>query len=184
MIRGVAYDLTDFIDKHPGGAFMIRQAVGRDATSLFESYHVRSSITDAQLAKLPKVTNPGIKADKGPFPNDSEFYVTVKSRVLKEVLKGKAQRGGMEIYIMITLAISLLAYYNYIFLNTWSSAIILGFVGAHIGMTLNHCANHGGLTKYPALNYFLGLISFFFRFYFLCFFDFLISLFISLFSCI
>ena len=85
VIRGQAYDLTQFIDEHPGGAFMVSQAIGRDATHLFESYHVRDDLTRAQLDKLPKVANPGIKLEAGPFPNDSKFYQKIKTRVRSEV---------------------------------------------------------------------------------------------------
>jgi len=156
VIRGQAYDLTDFLDIHPGGAFMVSQAVGRDATYLFESYHIRDDITKKQLDSLPKVKNPGIVVESGPFPNDSKFYQTVKARVRKEVLHGKSQRGGLFFYILTTLVVSGLSYYYYIFENSLFSSIFLGFVGAHIGMTLNHCANHGGLTRFPWLNNLFG----------------------------
>lgn len=38
-IHGNAYDLSPFVDKHPGGQFAILSARGRDCTALFESYH-------------------------------------------------------------------------------------------------------------------------------------------------
>jgi len=38
-IDGKTYDLTDFVAKHPGGAELAILAVGRDATTLFYSYH-------------------------------------------------------------------------------------------------------------------------------------------------
>jgi len=159
VIRGQAYDLTDFITEHPGGELLVGQAVGRDATYLFESYHIREDLVQKQLAKLPKVANPGIKLEAGPFPNDSKFYCAVKARVRTEVLKGGSQRGGMALYIATTVIFSALAYYYYIVVNNIPSAIFLGFIGAHIGMTLNHCANHGGLTKSGLINYIMGFTN-------------------------
>jgi cytochrome b involved in lipid metabolism len=38
-VRGKVYDLTKFVDKHPGGRDFLLLSVGRDATSLYESLH-------------------------------------------------------------------------------------------------------------------------------------------------
>ena len=68
VIRGQAYDLTDFISQHPGGHLLVGQAIGRDATYLVESYHVRDDLFKKQLDKLPKVANPGSSWRLAPFP--------------------------------------------------------------------------------------------------------------------
>lgn len=39
VYKGKAYDLTDWISKHPGGAFFIGRTRGRDITSIIGSYH-------------------------------------------------------------------------------------------------------------------------------------------------
>jgi hypothetical protein len=39
VYNGKAYDLTDWIDKHPGGAFFIGRTRNRDITSIVGSYH-------------------------------------------------------------------------------------------------------------------------------------------------
>ena len=87
VIRGKAYDITDFLKTHPGGESLLSQAIGRDATSLFESYHLRDEIADQMLKKLPVIAEipSWVEMDPGPFPNDSEFYRVVKQRVRKEV---------------------------------------------------------------------------------------------------
>jgi len=161
VIRGVAYDLTEFIDKHPGGGHMVRQAIGRDATGLFESYHMRSDVTQAVLAKLPKLATLPIPAETGPFPNDSKIYMAIKERVQKEVLGGgkRSARGGMTGLILIDVALTLAVYTLYITTNQIWLGVLMGVVGAHIGMTLNHCANHGGLTKNPTINYIFGFAN-------------------------
>ena len=51
---------------------------------------------------------------------------------------------------------SAFSYYYYIVHNTIFSAILLGLTAAHLGLTYNHCGNHGGLTKYPSLNFIFG----------------------------
>ena len=160
MIRGVAYDVTDFMDRHPGGRAMLAQAVGRDATGLFESYHVRNEISEQTLAKLPRVAVPkSIKLEDGPFPNDSPIYRRIRERVRKEILKNRSQRGGLAVPIIIDLLVTVSAYLYYLHTGTVFAGAVLGLVGAHIGMTLNHCANHGGLTRYPTLNFWLGFTN-------------------------
>jgi hypothetical protein len=39
LIHGQHYDLSDFVDRHPGGKESILLGRGRDCTALFESYH-------------------------------------------------------------------------------------------------------------------------------------------------
>lgn len=38
-VRGKVYDMTKFVDKHPGGRDFLLLSVGRDVTSLYESLH-------------------------------------------------------------------------------------------------------------------------------------------------
>ena len=38
-IRGVVYDVTRFARLHPGGAHVLRQSAGKDATAAFELFH-------------------------------------------------------------------------------------------------------------------------------------------------
>ena len=38
-IRGKVYDLTNFVEKHPGGSDFLLASVGRDATAMYESIH-------------------------------------------------------------------------------------------------------------------------------------------------
>lgn len=38
-IHGTAWDVTTFIDKHPGGASLILSQSGKDATSAYEDFH-------------------------------------------------------------------------------------------------------------------------------------------------
>lgn len=53
VYRGVAYDLTSFIERHPAGSWLISLAIGRDCTALFESYHLRPEVAVGHLKRLP-----------------------------------------------------------------------------------------------------------------------------------
>ncbi|OSX73435.1 hypothetical protein BU14_0348s0012 [Porphyra umbilicalis] len=39
VIRGRVYDVSRYVDYHPGGAAMLLSGAGKDATALFDKYH-------------------------------------------------------------------------------------------------------------------------------------------------
>ena len=40
MVRGEYYDLTQFMDRHPGGRMVFEQSTGKDITASFMSHHL------------------------------------------------------------------------------------------------------------------------------------------------
>lgn len=56
IYRGVAYDITNFLDRHPGGQWLINLAVGRDATG--GALCVSSDIANASHKARLRVGNP------------------------------------------------------------------------------------------------------------------------------
>lgn len=69
-IDGLVYDVTAFVDSHPGGREMLLLSVGRDATDLFNSYHPFTSKPRAVLKKyrigsLATFEHPVYKPDTG-----------------------------------------------------------------------------------------------------------------------
>lgn len=90
VYRGVAYDLTAFIDNHPAGSWLINLSLGRDCTALFESYHLRPAVAVARLKTLPTIPDfPVAAVPEAPRPNDSDLYNTIRERVRTEVFKGE-----------------------------------------------------------------------------------------------
>ncbi|KAJ0142431.1 Long-chain specific acyl-CoA dehydrogenase, mitochondrial [Colletotrichum tanaceti] len=67
IIDSKVYDLTDFVDGHPGGESVLRQVAGRDATAEFYNLHRHEVLTkyDKTLVigtvagETPQVANPG-----------------------------------------------------------------------------------------------------------------------------
>lgn len=58
-IDGVSYDVTQWLERHPGGS-VITAGCGIDATALFYSHHLGQALPRAKTAlkKLPIVTAP------------------------------------------------------------------------------------------------------------------------------
>ena len=52
VIDGVIYDITFYIDDHPGGRKKILRGVGKDSTEMFHKFHKGLSIDRTPLALL------------------------------------------------------------------------------------------------------------------------------------
>lgn len=172
VIRDQAYDITEF--KHPGGIHMIDLGVGRDATVMFESAHLRIDVAEKALASLPKFSVEELKKkgyDFGrketyPTPSKSTLYETIRKRVLDEVLKprgmatGSVSARGVPMWHFLTVIASwLLAATWFVSRPSIVSGLVLGWTLAWIGTGVQHTANHGGLTQNTTLGYLLGLLN-------------------------
>lgn len=145
-IEGKVYDITDFVNKHPGGAMMAQLAVNRDSTYMFWSYHTNQKHARQILDSLPQVGTVDTKYMKPDFL----FYLQSKIRQFRKKL-----RGGMNhrLYVWLPLC----AVFSYLIcIGYWQVSAILGFIFASIGLTIQHDANHGAFSKNPTINNILG----------------------------
>mmetsp|Transcript_11219 Transcript_11219/g.24171 ORF Transcript_11219/g.24171 Transcript_11219/m.24171 type:complete len:511 (+) Transcript_11219:159-1691(+) len=162
VYRGVAYDLTPYLSRHPGGRWLLNLAIGRDCTALFESYHLRPDVAVSMLKRLPVLEGFPVDAvPRSPYPNDSDIYNTIRERVRKEVFKGEeikgAHRSGSEGAALTILAYAGITYSLYAAYPNPATAFLLGLAGAWIGLTIQHCGNHGAMSTNPIVNNALGL---------------------------
>lgn len=78
-IDGLVYDVTEFVDRHPGGKEILLLCVGREATDLFNSYH---PFTNAPRAILPKYRIGSLATFEHPvYKRDSGFYQEARRAV-------------------------------------------------------------------------------------------------------
>ena len=60
-IHGVVYDLSHFLDKHPGGSRILLKQAGMDATQIFDRYHGSMGEASSFISKYsPPVKRVGI----------------------------------------------------------------------------------------------------------------------------
>lgn len=52
VVEGTVYDVTDWIDQHPGGPDRIEQLCGADGTDLFTGQHSGQSQPEGQLSEF------------------------------------------------------------------------------------------------------------------------------------
>ena len=83
------YDLTDFVERHPGGAQWIRVSRGTDITEAYEAAHMNPA-TDQVLAKF--YARPASGARNSPYTLKPDgFYMTFKRRVWQRLKATDAQ---------------------------------------------------------------------------------------------
>ncbi|KAK3246002.1 hypothetical protein CYMTET_44453 [Cymbomonas tetramitiformis] len=161
VFRGKAYDLEPYMKKHPGGSWLINLALQRDCTALFESYHLRPDIANAVISRLPEISDFPIAAvPRAPYPNDSELYNTIRERARVELFNGGKNgehRTGSEYAAVAVLGFAVLSYALYFAMPSILTGAVLGLAGAWIGLTIQHCGNHGAMSTKPWLNGLLGL---------------------------
>ena len=85
-IHGRDYDLTSFVDKHPGGAFLILLGKGTDCTVLFETYHIFNE--PRKRLRTHDVTPDGQQPEVPKGHEVSPFMADVRTMV-KEHFAGK-----------------------------------------------------------------------------------------------
>ena len=78
IVSGNVYDVTEFLDDHPGGSAIILRYAGRDATEAYEPIHPPMALTD----NLPK--------EKCLGPVDPNTLTTETSRSPSSIAKEKA----------------------------------------------------------------------------------------------
>ena len=79
--RNKVYDVTGFLDKHPGGREQLLLAAGRDVTHFFDSYH--SKETRKLVAQKCKYIGEMEESASSPpeYLEQDEFYTTLEERV-------------------------------------------------------------------------------------------------------
>lgn len=110
------YDLTDFVDRHPGGRLWIEVTKGTDITEAFETAHI--SVNAENLLKKFYVKDISTPRNSPYTFHEDGFYKTLKRKVrpiLKEIGTGPSwksyliQDGLALAFVVLTVASSILS---------------------------------------------------------------------------
>ncbi|EDW04019.1 cytochrome b5-related protein [Drosophila grimshawi] len=113
-IRDKLYDLTDFAQRHPGGAFWIECTKGTDITEPFESHHIEEHAArllgkfEVRDAKKPRNYKFALE--------ENGFYLTLKRRVREKLRKIKYQPTRKTDLLHTGILISVLLF-------SWTSTV-------------------------------------------------------------
>lgn len=156
VVHGKTYDLTPFVEKHPGGAYIIQLGKGRDCTEMYESVHAFAkggmNIPNQILAKYE------VK-DAEPKPklfawNEDGFYSVLRERVRKR-FEGRNEKAttGVFIKLAVMMVLYVYAWSQACLTGNWYWAILSGTLTEMIGFCLMHDSSHNAVSKNPTINY-------------------------------
>jgi linoleoyl-CoA desaturase len=158
-IHGKTYDLTEFIDKHPGGADILLKTKGeKDITSLFETYHAFSN-----KEKIGKMLDKYEVNDVEPNKDVKQYDFTNYDKLLTLVKEKFPNRKTIKATPFRTIVniFSLLFYLHCFYVATLSqsalwvrclNATLAGVTWLSIGFNVMHDASHYGVSLYPKVN--------------------------------
>lgn len=152
IIHGVAYDLSPYVDRHPGGKEALMLGQGRDCTALFESYH---PFTEQHRIVLAKHRIGG--ADKNEVQRRDHFYQVLCERVEKTLrekgIDPKEDRAATPLrtlYYLLIVSSALAAGYAH-YRGSIIGSFLLAVFGWHIG-ALGHDAGHFAASRSARIN--------------------------------
>merc|ERR1712137_278068 len=130
VIHGRSYDLTNFVDRHPGGAYLIELGKGRDCTELFESVHAVCGVAGPRnILKKYEVEEQPIKEDLFSWRDDG-FYSVLRDRVHQR-FKGRNYKATWFVLAKIVVLVSL-------YLACWTAAFRTGHWAFRCGQWYLH----------------------------------------------
>ncbi|MBW0016909.1 MAG: fatty acid desaturase [Mycobacterium sp.] len=132
VYNGRAYDLSDWIAKHPGGAFFIGRTKNRDITAVVQSYHRDPTRVERILERRyalgrdarpddihPKHNAPDFlfnqdfnswdDTPKYRFDNNDDLLHRVKARVAEPAMVARLKR--MDVYFNIVVVLLVIGYF-------------------------------------------------------------------------
>lgn len=168
-IHGKAYDLSSFVERHPGGRNNLLETRGRNATEIFESVHALSETNVHAMLKKFEVPNVPVIPSYFTYEKDGVFQ-EITRRVRKQ-FQGRSYKATNGYFLQ--LMVMLMAYAGMMFVwlappqqlevglmvrplvsflaGCW--LMILFFFGAV------HDASHFGLSKKAWVNTFWSILS-------------------------
>jgi len=157
------YDLSEFADRHPGGALAIDLGRNRDCTVLFESYHALTSRARLQ-AVLKKYELPESKESLGDaqeqttraLDHTSEFsdpfHEAVREFARRHFKQGSAKmKLGMGVF-MASLCVAQLVLMGLMLAGYQVAALVLPFVSGLLAFNLAHDGSHFAASSRPIVN--------------------------------
>jgi fatty acid desaturase len=140
-IHGHDYDLSGFVEKHPGGRMAILSGRGRECTALFESYHPWNDKHRKTLAAY------------GPAPPPPEpFYEELKTEVRKAFPGGAPETKMPWLTLLWLSTMWCILIYLFFFVQTLLACAVAGVIMGTIGTRLSHEGAHWQISKHECVN--------------------------------
>lgn len=149
------YDLVALAKEHPGGE-MIRSAGAQDCTALFHSMHVGIDARDSKLLAKFEVGTYEAPKDEPVYVFDSDFAKDAAATVKREIKSRNytSLYGPLGFWIRTFLICAGTLLFEYLWATTGLTkwGVLAGIFHAFIGLSVQHDASHGALSRNPTLN--------------------------------
>lgn len=147
-IHGKTYDLTEFIDNHPGGKLILQQCKGtKDSTAAFESYHALSDMK--KIKSIMKRYEVSAQASQSATFNfkDNAFYMTLSGKVRDHFRNSNTTHHADHAWVMKTLLqfVMFLVFFIPSFYCMWLCTVhrvIFAFISGNLFIQLGFCVMH------------------------------------------
>ena len=159
LIENKIYSVDSLASTHPGGELFVKAFAGRDATEAFLSYH-RKEFPHATQSDALKSTLPISKQSPDATVSGEADFLELCALVEKVLPRHKSfapTSYWVKMAVILTCAVGLEGYIHVTCSYKWYLTAMLGFFMALIGLNIQHDANHGALSKNPAINKLFGM---------------------------
>lgn len=175
VVDQLIYDITKFLNRHPGGAYILTADLGTDITNTFQSYHdshiiklIRSENfrrrNDIRLvAKL--ASNPADefnlighhkyqsrRAYRQPDPMGEELKAAVMEYIRRNRLPLKKSIAECLVLLSFYYSLYIYAMYNAFILASPIWCLLLGPIVTFMLVNVGHTTMHGGFSNSAFLN--------------------------------
>ena len=159
IVHGKKFDLTKFMDKHPGGAHSISLGRGRECTALVEQYHPFNEKVWSVIKKYEVKDEDEDESSDEAWPPKDPFYEELK-QVMRDHFPGgyqtaKGTSSVFKLWLFGTIAMSIL-FYQMIANGSVLGAFLAGAVYVVVHCRMTHEGSHFSLTTNQTLNYIIA----------------------------
>ena len=152
IVNGVEYDISGFVDKHPGGLTSILHSAGRDATNLVAAYHADVGSIERVLRRCPHGTVPEV-APSSAGTKDG-FYHDLKCAMgtyLRE-RRSDGKATWAHCALVATFGIATAAAWIAWWCGCWCAPLLVAPIHFLFGINSSHDASHFAFSRTPWVN--------------------------------
>lgn len=157
LLYGKKYDITDFINKHPGGPNIFKNIEeDDDLTALYNTYHFKKSKTnlDLNIQRYLKLID---SSDYTRFSfHRNGFYNTVRDRVFFKI--GIHNKANSQWFVKVFFTLILIASLPFLKLNDTILGFIFGLCIISLAFNVLHDSSHYAISKNYKINEFISKV--------------------------
>ena len=165
--HSTVYDITEWLDRHPGGRDILLLSAGRDITDLMTSYH---PFTDKPAAILAKYAIGEVVTTEFPqYQRDSGFYAEVRAEAAKYFRDNKLDDKDPAPGLLRLAGMAVVAALSFGALIAWGGSLPLALrllaavvFGVCQALPLLHCmhdSSHMSIGHSPTYWYWIGRLT-------------------------